>query len=137
MRLTALASLLAATLVAAPALAADEAGKPADAAAKPADAAAAPAAGATDPAIKALFNKKCAMCHGEDGKAQTKMGQKHKIDSFVDAAWQAKESDEEIRKAISDGVPDTKMKAWKSKLSAAEIDGLAKYVRTFNPAPAK
>jgi mono/diheme cytochrome c family protein len=37
-------------------------------------------------------------------------------------------SEAKIRKVIANGVPKTKMKAWKKELSGAEIDALAKYV---------
>jgi len=98
-----------------------------------ASAADAPAAAPTIDA-KQLYDKNCKNCHGADGKAQTKMGKKYEIDSFADADWQAKHSDEKIREVIANGKPKTKMKAYKSKLSAEQIDALVKYVRTFNPA---
>jgi mono/diheme cytochrome c family protein len=93
------------------------------------------AASAADaPTTQQLYDKHCKNCHGSDGKAQTKMGKKHEIDSFADAEWQAKHSDEKIRDVIANGKPKTKMKAYKSKLTAEQIDALVKHVRTFNPA---
>ena len=80
-----------------------------------------------------LYLKHCKNCHGTDGKADTKMGRKHEIDSFVDAAWQAKFSDEEIRKAIADGKEGTKMKAYSRKMSAEEIEAMVQKVRSFKP----
>ncbi len=78
-----------------------------------------------------LWKAKCRSCHGADGKADTKEGKKHQIDDISTEAWQSRHSDEKIRKAIADGVPDTKMKAYKETLSEAEIDGLVKHIRTF------
>lgn len=78
-----------------------------------------------------LWKAKCKSCHGETGKADTKEGKKNKIDDMSDAKWQANHDDAKIRKAIAEGVPDTKMKAYKDKLSAAEIDALVKHIRTF------
>ncbi len=93
------------------------------------------AASAADaPTTEQLYNKHCKNCHGSDGKAETKMGKKHEIDSFADAEWQAKHSDDKIRDVIANGKPKTKMKAYKSKLSAEQIDALVKHVRSFNPA---
>jgi mono/diheme cytochrome c family protein len=92
------------------------------------------AATAAEVDVQQLYNKHCKNCHGADGKAETKMGKKHEIDSFADAEWQAKHSDEKIRDVIANGKPKTKMKAYKTKLSAEQIDALTKYVRTFNPA---
>ncbi|MBX5481028.1 MAG: cytochrome c [Myxococcaceae bacterium] len=76
-----------------------------------------------------LWKAKCKSCHGADGKADTKEGRKSKIDDMSTAEWQSKHSDAEIKKVISEGKPDTKMKPYKDKLSEAEIDGLVKYIR--------
>lgn len=81
--------------------------------------------------IAEVWKAKCRSCHGADGKADTREGKKHKIDDMTTEAWQSKHSDPAIREAIENGVPDTKMKAYKDKLSTAEIDGLVKYVRSF------
>jgi mono/diheme cytochrome c family protein len=78
-----------------------------------------------------LFKAKCSSCHGEDGKAHTKIGQKEKVDDFTTEKFQAGVTDEKILGIITNGVPDTKMKAFSSKLTAEEIASLAKYVRTF------
>ncbi|XXF79096.1 cytochrome c [Myxococcaceae bacterium GXIMD 01537] len=77
-----------------------------------------------------LWKAKCKSCHGEDGKAQTKMGQKENIPDFSKAAWQKAESDAEIRKVIADGSShNPKMKAFKDKLTPEQIDSLVKYIR--------
>lgn len=86
---------------------------------------------AKDAGIEKVYLKSCKNCHGVDGKAQTKMGKKHEIDSFTDAAWQSRHSDDEIREAITNGVKDTKMKAYGTKLSAEQISALVQYVRAF------
>jgi cytochrome c6 len=77
----------------------------------------------------------CTKCHGDDGKGQTKAGRKLNLKDYTDAAVQAKMTDEEIIKAITDGVTDEKgkerMKAYKDELSAEEIKELLAYVRKF------
>jgi mono/diheme cytochrome c family protein len=78
-----------------------------------------------------LFKAKCSSCHGEDGKAATKIGKKEKIDDFTTEKFQAGITDDKILGIITNGVPDTKMKAFSGKLTADEIAALAKYVRTF------
>ena len=82
-----------------------------------------------DDASADIWKAKCKSCHGEDGKADTKTGKKEKMDDISTAEWQAKHPDAEIKKVIAEGVKDTKMKAFKDKLSDAEIDGLVKYIR--------
>ena len=76
---------------------------------------------------------KCAKCHGEDGKGQTKMGQKLGIRDYSDAKVQAALTDDQIAKAIKEGVKEgdkTKMKGY-SDLSAEEVKALVAYVRAF------
>lgn len=77
----------------------------------------------------------CTKCHGEDGKGQTKAGKKLQVKDYTDAKVQAAMSDEEIIKAITDGIFDKagkeKMKAYKDELSAAEIKDLLAYTRKF------
>jgi cytochrome c553 len=77
----------------------------------------------------------CTKCHGEDGKGQTKVGKKLKLKDYTDAAVQAEMKDEEMTKAIAQGINDAagkeKMKAYKDELSADEIKDLVAYIRKF------
>lgn len=78
----------------------------------------------------ATWAAKCKSCHGEDGRGDTAMGKKNKVRDISTAAWQAKNSDADIKKVIADGSPDNpKMKAYKDKLSAEDISALVTYVR--------
>ena len=79
-----------------------------------------------------VWNAKCKSCHGEDGKAKTKMGEKEKIPDMTNADWQKNHSDEKIRDAIVNGSKDNaKMKPFKDKLTPEQIDSLVKYIRTL------
>ena len=79
-----------------------------------------------------VYKAKCKSCHGETGKADTKNGKKYKMHDISTERWQARHSDEQIRKVISDGDPDNeKMKAFKDKLSPEQIDALVQHIRTF------
>lgn len=78
------------------------------------------------------WENNCTKCHGADGKGQTKAGKKLNLKDYTDAAVQAKMTDEDMTKAITDGVSENgkeKMKAYKSELSADEIKDLVAYVR--------
>ena len=81
------------------------------------------------------WENSCASCHGADGKAQTKQGKKLKIRDYSDAKVQAEMKDEEMVKAINDGIFDKagkeKMKSYKADLTADEINDLVAYIRKF------
>jgi mono/diheme cytochrome c family protein len=79
---------------------------------------------------RATFDGKCATCHGRDGRAKTLKAKFNKARDLTDAAWQAEVSDERIYNSISNG-RGKKMPAFAKKLSRAEIEGLARYVRNL------
>jgi mono/diheme cytochrome c family protein len=78
----------------------------------------------------------CSKCHGADGKGQTKAGKKAGAKDYTDAKVQAAMKDEEMAKAIANGINadgKEKMKAYKDELSTDEIKELVAYVRKFKP----
>jgi cytochrome c6 len=80
------------------------------------------------------WGNNCAKCHGADGKGQTKVGKKLELKDYTDAAVQAKMTDEEMTKAISEGIFDKgkeRMKSYKAELSPEEIKDLVAFVRKF------
>ena len=79
-----------------------------------------------------VWKAKCKGCHGEDGKAKTKVGEKEKIPDFTTEKWQQEFADGDIKKVIADGSDsNSKMKPFKEKLTEQEIDALVKYIRTL------
>ena len=80
-----------------------------------------------------LFTENCATCHGRDGRARTFHGRLLGAQNFTDARWQTATSDAEIICAIKTG--PKLMPAFQKKLSPAEIEALAVFVRTFKPVP--
>jgi cytochrome c6 len=85
--------------------------------------------------VKENWAKQCAKCHGEDGKGQAAMGKKLGVKDYTDAKVQEKLKDEEMAKAIKEGVKDgdgkTKMKGFGDVLSDDEIKALVKHIRAF------
>ncbi|HKC24625.1 MAG TPA: cytochrome c [Thermoanaerobaculia bacterium] len=71
----------------------------------------------------------CAVCHGDDGKAQTEKGKEKRARDFTNKKWQEKVADDRLETSITKG--HDKMPAFKSKLSADEIKALVKEVRSF------
>ena len=81
---------------------------------------------------QAVYSDNCAKCHGDDGKGQTKMGQKTGVRDYTDATVQASFTDAEGVKAVKEGLKKddkTLMKAY--DLSADDITAVIAYMRTF------
>ncbi|HZI09955.1 MAG TPA: cytochrome c [Myxococcus sp.] len=90
------------------------------------------ASGAQAEEAAEVWKAKCKSCHGEDGKARTKMGQKESIVDMTQPAWQKAETDADIRAVIAGGSSrNTRMKPYKDKLTAQQIDALVGYIRTL------
>lgn len=94
-----------------------------------------PASAEVDAKIQKTWKAKCASCHGPDGKAATEMGKKLGIPDMTAADWQKKNSDDTMKKSISEGLKrDGKaegMDPFKDKLTPEQIDGLVALVRTL------
>ena len=81
------------------------------------------------------FEKHCVDCHGEDGKAQTRLGRKSGAKNLTDKTAMTKLSDEEVFKTIKFGRKNKKgeetMDAFGDGLSDPEITELVALVRTL------
>src|SRR5262245_7348410 len=87
---------------------------------------------AADSESGALWRAKCKGCHGDDGKAKTKIGAKETLPDFTAADWQKGRTDGEIKRVIREGSEkNSKMKPFGEKLTDQEIDGLVKFIRTL------
>ena len=92
---------------------------------------------APDKKTERLWKGKCSSCHGMDGKAQTEQGKKMKINDYSAAAWQAKRTDADLKKAILEGVKAEKdgvkqeMDGYKDALSEEQITNLIGYIRSL------
>ena len=83
---------------------------------------------------KENWEKNCAKCHGMDGQGKTKMGEKLQVKDYTQAKVQEELKDDQMTKAIKEGVKDgdkTKMKAFGDALSDDEIKALVKFIRDF------
>jgi cytochrome c5 len=80
----------------------------------------------------AVYADNCAKCHGDDGKGQTKMGQKLQCRDYTDAGVQGSFTDEQGFKAVKEGLKkddQTLMKAY--DLPETDIKAAIAYMRTF------
>ena len=92
---------------------------------------------ATDPTVERAWKAKCSACHGEAGDPKGKpQGDKMKIASMAAADWQKKFSDEQLGKAITEGLKREKdgvkqeMKGFKD-LKPEVVKGLVEQIRSF------
>ena len=91
-------------------------------------------AGDSPVGTRQYWEEHCASCHGVEGKADTKAGKKIGAINFTDPQNQAKFTDEQMFKAIREGV---KNKSGKYTMKPAEnasdelIKSLVAYIRSF------
>jgi cytochrome c553 len=81
--------------------------------------------------VKETWGKSCAKCHGPDGKGETKIGKKIEVKDFTDAKVQASFKDEDMIKAIKEGIKDGEKIRMKPAEGVTDDDvkALVAYVR--------
>jgi mono/diheme cytochrome c family protein len=82
---------------------------------------------------KALYDKQCAKCHGEDGKGETKMGKKLGAKDYTDPKVQEEMKDDAAFKAVKEGLKkdDKTLMKPAEGVTDDQIKGLIAYMRTF------
>ena len=78
----------------------------------------------------ALFNSKCAFCHGKDGVGLPNWKSKGQPD-FTNSEWQKAHTDEQIAESIKNG-KGKNMPAFKGKLSDEETGAVVHQIRAFS-----
>ena len=93
-----------------------------------------PCAHAADAAVN--YRQHCAKCHGEDGKGQTRSGQRLGARDYTDPKVQDSVKNEAFVKAIQDGFKDKKTGRQLMKptagLTTKEVTELVAYMRKFS-----
>lgn len=100
-----------------------------------------PAGELDEEAVDAIYLKRCAQCHGEDGDGEGPAAEFFypKPRDFTLALFKYKTtdadtefpSDADFARTIRDGLPGTAMPGWSDFLSAAEIDALVFKIKQF------
>jgi mono/diheme cytochrome c family protein len=85
---------------------------------------------------KEIWENNCQLCHGGTG-APPPEAKKLGVADLSLPKWQASRTDDQIRKIIMDGKPDTLMQPFKDELAPDEIEALVKYVRKLGGKPTK
>jgi len=88
----------------------------------------------SDPELAAeqTFRFACARCHGADGKGGFAAEGATPPRNFCDSAFQAARTDEQLAHFIRNGKGG--MPAFGNTFSPAQLDGLVRWIRRFNPA---
>jgi hypothetical protein len=89
-----------------------------------------PTALAPAPATIALFQKHYRRCHDSDGLGEAGRDMRPTIPDFTDEVWQSAQSDQQLRRSISEG-KEKSMPAWQKKLDPNDVVKLVALVRRF------
>ncbi len=84
---------------------------------------------AAEPSRSETWMTYCAVCHGDDGKAQTEKGKEKGARDLTNRKWQDSVDDPRLLKSITKG--RDKMPAFGKKLTAEEIQALVEEVRSI------
>ena len=85
-----------------------------------------------------LYEKHCKICHGDDGKGKTFLGEGLGARDFTDSKWEATVTDEQMIKQINEGTQNLKpgeekrMFSFKDKLTPEETKALIPFIRAFS-----
>lgn len=94
-----------------------------------------PAPAAKPPDGKAVYVAKCATCHGRTGKPAP-MFANIGVKNLSDPEWQKSRSDAQILDVIKKGSEGTAMRAFSEELPPAEIEAVARFVRSLDASKA-
>ena len=85
---------------------------------------------------KAVYEIRCAPCHGSDGHGDGPAAAaiEPKPRNFRDPAFWRGRTRSALRLTVEQGRPGTMMSPFKGVLTDAEIDGVVHYVESFRPA---
>ena len=78
-----------------------------------------------------LYKAHCVLCHGEDGKGKTDLGEGLGARDFTGKEFQDSITDEQILEQIENGTKE-KMFPFKDKLTAEEMKVLVPIIRAFD-----
>ncbi len=82
---------------------------------------------ASQNSAETIYLRRCASCHGKDGRARTFKAKFNDARDLTNWQWQEAVSDEQLYNSIMNG--RGKMPAFSKKLSESQVDALVLYVR--------
>lgn len=80
---------------------------------------------------RAIYAEVCARCHGASGTPEQAWARQLGVRDLRDPAFQAGISDERLRATIAQGTRSRRMPAFQGALAPAQVDAVARHVRTL------
>ncbi|MEO6324364.1 MAG: c-type cytochrome [Thermoanaerobaculia bacterium] len=81
-----------------------------------------------------VWVKKCAGCHGSDGRGETKFAQGRPFANLTDDRWKHGDSHEAIVRLITEGDEKSPMPAYRDRLTAEQIEAVSRYAESLSRA---
>jgi mono/diheme cytochrome c family protein len=85
------------------------------------------ACGPGDPGER-VWVRKCAVCHGREGRGDTRFARGRPYAVLTDDVWKHGRDLDSIRRLIADGDPTSQMPAYRGRLTPEEIDAVSRHV---------
>jgi len=85
------------------------------------------ACGPRDPGLR-VWVRKCAACHGREGRGDTRFARGRPYCNLTDDVWKHGGDLGSIRRLIADGDPASPMPAYRGRLAPEEIDAVSEQV---------
>jgi cytochrome c oxidase cbb3-type subunit 3 len=83
-----------------------------------------------------VWLRKCAACHGKDGRGKTKFASTRPYADLTDGVWRHGGDLNSIRRVVADGGdPKSPMPVFRGELSEEDIDAVAHYVERLASSP--
>jgi mono/diheme cytochrome c family protein len=86
------------------------------------------------PVAAETYGRRCSICHGFDGKGQTRRGEELGVPDFTSAAWQKGTTDEHIVHVITYGGKKRGMISFSDRMTTEEIAAMVPFLRSLGAA---
>jgi mono/diheme cytochrome c family protein len=83
-------------------------------------------------AARAVYERRCAMCHGTDGTGRDTRDTTPEIPDFTNRRWQDRRTKAQLKVSVLDG-RGTHMPGFRGKISDSQVKDLIELIRTFVP----
>jgi mono/diheme cytochrome c family protein len=83
--------------------------------------------GDADPGTR-VWRKKCAACHGSDGRGRTRFAEGRPYADLTDGRWRHGPDRAAVLRLVADGDPASTMPPFRGRLSGAELEAVVDHV---------